>query len=62
MTITISAVLLFGVLLAAAMKFGGLRLTFAVVAVLFGFYLASSSAAPTVNHVLTSVSNFLHGH
>ncbi|HCA88558.1 MAG TPA: hypothetical protein DEQ61_25740 [Streptomyces sp.] len=55
MVVTISLVVLFGAALAALLKFKSLGFGAAFVAVMFGFYLASTGAAEPVNELTTAV-------
>ncbi|WP_435220748.1 hypothetical protein [Streptomyces sp. Tue6028] len=55
MAVSISAVVLLGILTFLLIKKGGLKAAHAVVCALFGFYLASSSIAPTVSQATTSL-------
>ncbi|PGH49309.1 hypothetical protein [Streptomyces sp. Ru87] len=55
MVVTISLVILFGAALAALLKFKTLGFGSAFVAVMFGFYLASSGAAEPVHKLTTAV-------
>lgn len=57
MTVTVSLVLLLALGLGALLKGGHLRTGAAVVTVLFGFYLAHTDAAPTVNDTVTSIAD-----
>ncbi|MGY1437151.1 hypothetical protein [Streptomyces reniochalinae] len=59
MTVTLSAVVLLGVGVAAALKFKSLSLGGLVLAGLFGFYLASTDAADSINQFTAAVSNAL---
>lgn len=57
MAITISLVLIFGIALAVLLRFKALGAGAAIVAVLFGFYLADTDARATVNDLTTAVIN-----
>ncbi|MGW7514624.1 hypothetical protein ACWGJ2_03410 [Streptomyces sp. NPDC054796] len=57
MAVTISLVVLFGVALAALLKFKSLGFGAAFVAVMFGFYLASSGAAQPVNELTSAIAD-----
>ncbi|WP_033820894.1 hypothetical protein [Kitasatospora sp. MBT63] len=59
MLFTVSAALLFGVALALMLRFKAVTAAGAVVAALFGFYLASTGIAPTVNHAITGLFHSL---
>jgi hypothetical protein len=54
---SISAVVFFGLLLTLLIRFKALGPGSAVVGVLFGYYLASSEAAPTIDGLMTALSN-----
>ncbi|MFD9815032.1 hypothetical protein [Streptomyces sp. NPDC059080] len=62
MAITLSLVALFGVLLALLIRFKSLGIGAALVAVLFGFYLASTDARHTINDLTTAVTRTITGH
>ncbi|WP_069815332.1 hypothetical protein [Streptomyces sp. TP-A0874] len=55
MAVTISLALLFGALLALLLRTRALGAGSAFVAVMFGFYLASTGAADTVNSLMSAV-------
>ncbi|WP_256638159.1 hypothetical protein [Streptomyces murinus] len=55
MSLNISLVLLLGILLAVLIRGGSLKAGPAVVSVLFGFFLASTSIAPEINRLVSSV-------
>ncbi|MGW5582469.1 hypothetical protein [Streptomyces sp. NPDC003857] len=55
MAVTISLALLFGFVLAMLLRSKTLGPGSAFVAVMFGFYLASTGAAPTVNNLMRAV-------
>ncbi|WP_030382329.1 MULTISPECIES: hypothetical protein [unclassified Streptomyces] len=55
MAVTISLALLFGALLALLLRTRSLSAGSAFVAVMFGFYLASTGAADTVNQLMSAV-------
>jgi len=59
MTVTISAVFIFGVVLALLLKFRAVGIGVAVLVALFGFYLAGTDAAAPINHTVTSIANAL---
>ncbi|MFJ9961263.1 hypothetical protein [Streptomyces avermitilis] len=61
MAISISAVVLLGILVAAFVKKSGLNAAHAIVCTLFGFFLASTSAAPSINRFVTGVADMI-GH
>ena len=61
MTLTVSVVLLSGLLLALLLKQRTLGAGAATVAALFGFSLADTGAAATVDHLLTAFADALGG-
>ncbi|MEU1029412.1 hypothetical protein ABZ402_11805 [Streptomyces mirabilis] len=60
MAVTISLALLFGFLLALLLRSKTLGAGSAFVAVMFGFYLASTGAADTVNQLMRAVADALN--
>ncbi|GGY21142.1 hypothetical protein [Streptomyces xanthochromogenes] len=61
MVITIPLVLLLAVALAALLRFRAVGAGAAVVVALFGFYLAHTGAADTVNQLVTAFTDALPG-
>lgn len=61
MALSISAVLLLAVIVFLLIRKSGLKVMHALVCVLFGFYLASSSAAPTISDLTSSLANMVSG-
>ena len=59
MTVTISAALMLGAGVFILCRYAGLRILHAAVCVIFGFYLASSSLAPDIANVMTSLFRLL---
>lgn len=59
MALSISAVVLFLIIVVLLVKKSGLKAGHAVVCVLLGFYLASSSVAPTISDLTTNVAGML---
>ncbi|MFF7882890.1 hypothetical protein ACH40F_19675 [Streptomyces sp. NPDC020794] len=60
MAVTVSLALLFGFLLALLLRSKTLGAGSAFVAVMFGFYLASTGAADTVNQLMRAVADALN--
>ncbi|WP_184575298.1 hypothetical protein [Streptomyces zagrosensis] len=60
MVISISVLLLLIVLTVTFLRGGNLRVSHAVVCALLGFYLASSSMAPSINEGLTTTAEFVN--
>ena len=56
MAISISAVVLLAILVFLFIKKGGLNAGHAIVSILLGFYLASSSIAPTISQATARVA------
>ncbi|KRV47060.1 hypothetical protein AQ490_09910 [Wenjunlia vitaminophila] len=59
MALTVSVVVLLLVIVYLLIKKSGLNTGHAIVCVLLGFYLASSSAAPTIDDLNTSVAEMI---
>jgi hypothetical protein len=59
--LSVSAVLLFAVLVFVLVRKSGLKAAHAVICVLFGFYLASSNLAPTIDDLTSSVAGMISG-
>ncbi|MFD5032038.1 hypothetical protein ACFVWX_25910 [Streptomyces sp. NPDC058220] len=57
MAISLSVVVLLAVILVVLIRGGSLKAGPAVVAVLFGFFLASTNMAPSVNRFLNSIAD-----
>ncbi|MFF1924287.1 hypothetical protein ACFVW8_27440 [Streptomyces sp. NPDC058221] len=61
MALSISAVVLLAIVVFLLVRKSGLKGGHAVVCVLLGFYLASSSVAPTISEVTTNVAGMIGG-
>ncbi|GGZ45346.1 hypothetical protein [Streptomyces bluensis] len=59
MAVSISVVVLLLVLAVVFLRNGTLKLSHAVVCMLLGFYLASSSMAPTIHNGLTATADIV---
>ncbi|MEU2453938.1 hypothetical protein ABZ605_28145 [Streptomyces sp. NPDC012765] len=59
MAISLSVIVLLGVILFVMVRGGSLKAGPAVVAVLFGFFLAATSMAPAIQNTLTSAATAL---
>ena len=59
LTVSISAALLMGAGVFLLCRYAGLRIWHAAVCVIFGFYLASSSLAPDIANIMTSLFRLL---
>ena len=61
MAISISVVLLLSILAVIFLRNGGLKISHALVCLLLGFYLASTSMAPTIHSGLTATADIVSG-
>ncbi|MCX5204428.1 hypothetical protein OG897_23610 [Streptomyces sp. NBC_00237] len=61
MALSISLVVLLAIVVFLLVRKSGLKAGHAVVCMLLGFYLASSSIAPTIKDVTTNVAGVLGG-
>ncbi|MFD9357635.1 hypothetical protein [Streptomyces sp. NPDC060031] len=61
MALSISAVVLLAVIVFLLVRRSGLKAGHAVVCVLLGFYLASSTVAPTLDQLTTNVASMISG-
>ncbi|MEV0493208.1 hypothetical protein [Streptomyces atratus] len=61
MALSISAVVLLAIVVFLLIRKSGLKGGHAVVCMLLGFYLASSSIAPTISEVTTNVAGMIGG-
>jgi hypothetical protein len=59
MALSISFVLVLGILVVVLIRSKSVKPGSAVVCVLFGFFLASTSMAPTLNRFLTGVADMI---
>ncbi|MGI5195056.1 MULTISPECIES: hypothetical protein [Streptomyces] len=59
MALSISAVVLLAIIVFLLVKKSGLKAGHAVVCVLFGFYLASSTIAPTISEVTNNIAGMI---
>jgi hypothetical protein len=59
LTVSISAALLMGAGVFLLCRYAGLRVWHAAVCIIFGFYLASSSLAPDITNIMTSLFRLL---
>ncbi|MFE4212347.1 hypothetical protein [Streptomyces sp. NPDC056844] len=60
MAISLSVVLLLGVVLVVLIRGGSIKGGPAVVAVLFGFFLASTGMAPSINRFMNSIADTIN--
>ena len=59
MAVSVPLVVIFGVLVFVAYRYMGLRAWHAIVALIFGFLLAATTAAPEIHALLSSLVNWL---
>ena len=55
MAISLSIVMLLGIAVWLLYRYAGLKFWHAVVCVLFGFFLATTTAAPAIRHMVRSI-------
>ena len=60
MTVTVPLVVIFGILVFIAYRYMGLRVWHAIVALIFGFLLAATTAAPEIRSLLSGIANWLN--
>ncbi|WP_340561523.1 hypothetical protein [Streptomyces sp. GSL17-111] len=60
MAISLSVVLLLAIILVVMIRGGSIKTGPAIVAALFGFFLASSGMAPTIQNLLDSVARSIN--
>ena len=58
-TLSLPVVLLFGVLAFLLIRKGGLKVSHALVAMIFGFYLASTTLATQINSLDSTIANLI---
>jgi uncharacterized membrane protein len=61
MAVSVSVVLLLVVLAVVFLRNGALKFSHALVCALLGFYLASSSMAPTIHNGVTAAADIVSG-
>ncbi|CAL9561007.1 hypothetical protein [Streptomyces sp. NPDC057838] len=59
MALSISAVVLLAIIVFLLVKKSGLKTGHAIVCMLLGFYLASSTVAPTINELTTNIAGMI---
>lgn len=60
MAISLSVVLLLAIVLVVMMRGGSIKAGPAIVAMLFGFFLASTGMAPSINRFLNSIAETIN--
>jgi len=61
MALSVSAAVLMLVIVVVLVRRSGLKLTHAIICGLLGFYLASSSIAPSIQEVTANVAGMING-
>jgi hypothetical protein len=59
LAVSISVLLVLGIAVVLLCRYAGLRILHAVVCIVLGFYLASSSIAPEISHLTTTLFRML---
>ena len=59
MAVSVPLVVIFGILVFAAYRYMGLRAWHAIVALIFGFLLAATTAAPEIRSILSGLVTWL---
>jgi hypothetical protein len=60
MAVSVPLVVIFGILVYIAYRYMGLRAWHAIVALIFGFLLAATAAAPEIHSLLSGLVNWLN--
>ncbi len=60
MAISLSVVLLLAIILVVLLRGGSIKAGPAIVAMLFGFFLASTGMAPSINRFLNSIADTIN--
>lgn len=60
MTVSVPLVAIFGVILFLAYRYAGMRAWHAIVALIFGFLLAATTAAPEISNLLSGLVAWLN--
>jgi hypothetical protein len=58
-TLSLPVVLLFGLLMIMLIRKGGMKVSHAIVALIFGFYLASTTLATQINSLDSTIANLV---
>ncbi|MEV4433406.1 hypothetical protein [Streptomyces sp. NPDC049555] len=61
MAISLSVVLLLAIILVVMIRSNNIKAGPAIVAILFGFFLASTGMAPSINRFLSSLAQTING-
>lgn len=62
MTVSLPLVAVLGAVVFVAWRYLGLRVWQAIVCLLLGFFLAATTAAPAIRHLVTAALHWLTGH
>jgi hypothetical protein len=60
MAVSVPLVVIFGILVFVAYRYMGLRVWHAIVALIFGFLLAATAAAPEIHSLLSGLVTWLN--
>ncbi|MFF4757076.1 hypothetical protein [Streptomyces sp. NPDC001292] len=60
MAISLSVVLLLAIILVVLLRGGSIKAGPAIIAILFGFFLASTGMAPSINRFLNSIAHTIN--
>ncbi|CAM5737348.1 MULTISPECIES: hypothetical protein [Streptomyces] len=60
MAISLSVVLLLAIILVVLIRGGSIKAGPAIVAILFGFFLASTGMAPSINRFMDSIADMIN--
>ncbi|MEV5004357.1 MULTISPECIES: hypothetical protein [unclassified Streptomyces] len=60
MAISLSVVLMLAIILVVLLRGGSIKAGPAIVAILFGFFLASTGMAPSINRFLNSIAHTIN--
>jgi hypothetical protein len=61
MTVSVPLVVVLGAVAFVAWRYMGLRVCHAVICLLFGFFLAATSAAPEIRRLVAVIVHWTHG-
>ena len=59
MILSLPVVLLFGLLVIMLVRKGGMKISHAIIAMIFGFYLASTTFATQINSLDSTIANLV---
>jgi hypothetical protein len=61
LAVSLSIVLLLGITVWVLHRYAGMKFWHAAVCILFGFYLATTTAAPAIRHIIRSIVALIPG-